>query len=105
MAVSPGRRGCPCGRHGAMPLLHPGQAAPGGGRSPAMRLGAGLGSSADRQEPPHLWEPPVRPRVGSVCLVVVALQADNRAGRALGLWGSEEALQGCWTRGRGWGGY
>ena len=35
---------------------------------------------------------------------MVALQADDRAGWALGLWGSEEALQGCWTRGGGRGG-
>ena len=33
---------------------------------------------------------------------MVALQADDRAGWALGLWGSEEALQGGGAGGGGW---
>ena len=71
---------------------------PGGGSRPA------LGSSADLQEPPRLWEPQLGGgwrRAFASC--VVALQADDRAGWALGLWGSEEALQGCCTCGGGWG--
>lgn len=42
MAISPGRERVSLWPHGAMPLPHPGQAAPGGGRSPARRrFGAG----------------------------------------------------------------
>ena len=37
MAVSPGRERVSLWHHGAMPVPHPGQAAPGGGRSPARR--------------------------------------------------------------------